>query len=118
MACQNLVTALGDTPHLKLPVGSSNADNCLVSDYLRRHHRQGFALGRVDLARHDTTPGLILGKTDFPETATGARAQVTDVVCDLHQRASNNVERAVSLNECIMCSKRLELVNNRSSPEC
>jgi hypothetical protein len=66
----------------------------------------------IDLARHDTTARLVLGKTKLPETAARARTQITNVIGDLHNRARDNVESSVSLNECIMRSKSFKLANN------
>src|SRR5712671_7304193 len=62
------------TPHLKLAIGAGNADGGLVPDHLCCNHGQGFALCRVDLARHDTTTRLVFGKTKFPKATTRARA--------------------------------------------
>src|SRR3546814_7401175 len=49
-----------------------NGDGGMVADDLRRHHRQHFALSRIDLPRHDRAARLIRGKIKLAKA--GARA--------------------------------------------
>lgn len=70
---------------LKLSVGASNADGGLVADDLCSHHGQRFTLSWVDLARHDTASGLVLGQAQLAQAATGAGTEVPNVVRDLHK---------------------------------
>jgi hypothetical protein len=48
-------------------------------------HRQGLALGRIDLAGHDRRAGLVLGQDQFAQTRTGPGAEQADVVGDLEE---------------------------------
>jgi hypothetical protein len=54
-------------------------DGRVVADDARADHRQRLALRRVDLARHNRRPGLVLGQRDLAETA--ARAGAKEPVC-------------------------------------
>lgn len=77
--------------YLKLAVGTSNAHSGLVTHDLGGNHGQCLALSGVDLARHDTAAGLVLGQAQLAETAARTRSEVTNVVRYLHERASNDV---------------------------
>lgn len=99
-----------DEIYLELAACTRNTDSSLVAHDLRCNHGEGLALRRVHLSGHNATAGLVLWQAELPETTPRARAKVPDVVRDLHQRASDDVQGAVRLNERVMSSKSLELV--------
>lgn len=95
--------------HLKLSTCSCYANRSLVSNNLRSNHSQSLALGRVDLSRHDTATRLILRQVELTQPTPRAGSEVPNVVRDLHERARNDVQRAVRLNQCIVRGERFEL---------
>lgn len=96
--------------HLELAVGARDANHRLVANHLSGNHGQGLALGGVDLSWHDTAARLILWQAQLSQAASGTRAQVPDIVSDLHERARNDIEGTMCLNKSVMRRKRLELV--------
>ena len=104
------VPPLWQSSYLELAVRTGHADNSLVANDLRSDHGHSLALGRVDLARHDTASGLILGQLELAQTTAGPRAEVPDVVRDLHERAGDGVERTMRLDERVVRRERFELV--------
>lgn len=100
--------------HLKLSAGTCHAHGGLVTHYLGGDHGDCLTLRGVDLARHDAATGLILREAQFAEPTARTRAKETNIVGNLHQGASNDVESAVSFDEGIMTSKRLKLSQHQS----
>lgn len=96
--------------YLELSTRTRDANGSLVANNLRRDHGQGFALGRVDLAGHDAATRLVLRQAELTQSTAGARTKVPNIVCDLHERAGDSVECAVSLDERIVRRERLKLV--------
>ena len=96
--------------YLELSAGASDAHCRLVANNLGSHHGQGLALCWVDLARHDRATGLVLRQGQLAQAATRAGTEVSNVVRDLHKRASNDVECTVCLDKRIVCGERFELV--------
>lgn len=96
--------------HLELSIRSSNGDGHVVTYDLSSHHRQCLALSRVHLARHDGRSWLILRQAQFTETASRSGSEVPDVVGDLHERDSEDVERTRGFDDGIMGRKCLEFV--------
>ena len=88
--------------YLELTACACNTDSGLVAHDLRGNHGKRLALGWVDLSGHDTATRLVLGQAELTETAARTRAKVADVVGDLHQRASNDVESTVSFDQGIV----------------
>lgn len=99
--------------HLELSIRPSHTDDRLITDDLSSDHRQSLALRGVDLARHDTASRLVLRQAQFTETTARARPEIPDVVRNLHERAGDDVQGAVGLDEGIMSRKGLKL--NRMS---
>ncbi len=95
---------------LELAVHAANCGSNVVTHDLRADHGQRLALGRVNLSRHDGRTGLVLGKDKLAETAAGAGSQVTNILCDLEQRASKGVQRTGGLDDGVVGSKDFELV--------
>ena len=99
--------------HLELSVRTGNAHNSLVADDLRSDHSHCLTLCGVDLAGHDTAAGLVLRELQLAKTTPWARAQVPNVVGDLHEGDGDDVESTVCLNEGVMGGECLELVRRR-----
>lgn len=95
--------------HLELAVAAGDAHGRVVAHNLSSDHGQGLALSRVDLAGHDAGTGLVLREGEFAQAAARAGAEVPDVVGDLHERAGDDVERAVSLDEGVVRGEGFEL---------
>lgn len=95
--------------YLEVAVRTRNADSSLIANHLSSNHRQGLALSRVDLSRHNTTARLVLRKAQFTEATPGPGAKEADVVGDLHQRTCEDVQCTVSLDESIVGCKSLKL---------
>jgi hypothetical protein len=66
-------------------------------------------LGGIYLARHDTATWLVFGETQLAKTAPRARAEISNIIGDLHEGTSNHIEGAMSLNEGIMVGQRFKL---------
>ena len=92
-----------------MAAGASNGHRCLVPHHLRCHHGNGFTLGGVNLARHDAASRLVLWQTQFTQSTTRARTKEADIIGNLHEGASKNIESPVSLNKSIMGSQRFKL---------
>ena len=84
----------------------------MVADDLGSHHGHSLALRGVDLSGHDTASWLILGKAQLTQATAGPGSEVSNIVCNLHERASNNIQGSVSLHESVMSSERFELVRS------
>lgn len=97
---------------LELAVHATNGGSNVVAHNLGADHGQSLALGRVNLARHDTATRLVLREAELAETAARAAAEVTDILSDLGERTSECVKATVGLNDGIMSGKSLELVGS------
>ena len=95
---------------LEMALTRGNGDGGVIAEHLAAHHRQGFGLRRIDLARHDRGAGFVFPEDQFAEPRTRARAQQADVVGDLEQAAGKGVQRAVREHVGVVGGKRLELV--------
>lgn len=92
-----------------MATGASKSHRCLVAHDLRCYHCNGFTLGGVDLARHNAASGFILGQTQFTQSTARAGTKKADVVGNLHEGASENIESPMGLNESIMGSQCFKL---------
>ena len=82
----------------------------MIAENLHADHGQGFALGRVHLARHDRGAGLVFRQRQFAKAGARAGAQEADVIGDLEQRGGHRVDGAVAHHHGVMGGERLELV--------
>ena len=98
---------------LELSVRSGDGDGGVVSHDLAGDHGEGLALGRVDLSGHDGRSGLVLGQRELSESASRSGREVSDVVGNLHERDSNRVERSRGLDNRVVGSEGLELVETK-----
>ncbi len=97
---------------LELAAGrSAERDGLIVADHARGDLHQAFAHHRVDLAGHDGTARLPVGKLHFVETAARAAAQPADVVRHVEQRHRHHAELAVTLDQAVALSVRLEVID-------
>lgn len=87
-----------------------DADGSIVAHNLYGDHRDGFALGWVDLARHDGAARLVRGDRDLAETAARTCGEPADVVCNLHHVCREALESAVCKDDRILARECVELV--------
>lgn len=62
------------------------------------------------LAGHDGRSRLVLGQLEFTEAASGTRSEVSDVVGDLHEADSDDVEGTRGLDDGVVSGKGLKLI--------
>lgn len=103
-----------DVAYLELTAGTCHAHGGLIAHNLGGDHRDCLTLCRINLAGHDATAWLVFREAQFAEPAARTRTEETDVVGNLHQGASNDIERAVGFNKGIMVGKRLKLSQRQS----
>ena len=70
---------------LQMPLACSKTDGDIVAHHLACEHGQRFALGRVDLARHDRAAGFIGWQFDFRQPGARAGTQQAKVIGQFHQ---------------------------------
>jgi hypothetical protein len=100
---------LTERTHLELSVRAGDGYSGVVTHDLGSDHCQSLTLGRVDFARHDGRSRLVLGQAEFTETTPRSRTEVADIVGNLHEGDGQGIEGAGSLDNGIVCCKRLEL---------
>ena len=88
--------------HFKITAGAAEADRDVIGHHLHGDHRQRFALGRVNLARHDGGAWLVLWDLQFAKSGTRAAGHQPDVIGDLVERNSQRAHRSGQLNQCIV----------------
>ena len=105
---------IGDDWHedieLEVPLAGGNSQSGIVAHDLDGDHGNGFALRRIDFARHDRAARFIFGDADFPDAAARARRQPTDVIGNLHEVAGQGLEHTVDDDEFVFTGQGLELV--------
>lgn len=94
----------------ELAVHATNGSGNVVAHNLGADHGKGLALRGVDLARHDRRTGLVLRQNQLSKTAARSRSEVTDILRDLEEGASQSVQGAGGLNDGVVSGKNLELV--------
>ena len=98
---------------LEVALRSCNANRGVVAHDLHGNHRDGLALGRVDLARHDGATRFVRGDRDLTETAARTRREPADIVCNLHHIRRETLESAVGKDDCVLARECVELVRRR-----
>ena len=78
-----------------MAIAAANTNGNIITHYLCSNHGQCFALGRVYLARHDGTSGLVLRQPQFAQTGAWAAAHEADVVGDLVQCDGQQAQAAM-----------------------
>ncbi len=96
--------------HFQVTAGAAEADGHVIGHHLHRDHGERLALGRIDLARHDRRPGLILGDLQLGESGTGPARHQADVVGDLVERDRQRPQRSGKLHQRIVGALNRELV--------
>ena len=76
---------------LKLAVRATDRHGHMVAHNLRGDHRQSLTLRRVHLARHDRRARLVLRQRQLTKTTAWTRAEVPNVVGNLHERHGHRV---------------------------
>ena len=92
-----------------MTAGARHAHSGLVTHNLGGNHCDRLALCGIDFAGHDAAARLVFREIQLAEPATRTGAKETDIIGNLHQGASNDVESTVSFDEGIMASKGLKL---------
>ena len=95
---------------LEIALRGGKANGGIVAHDLYGDHRDGLALRRVDLARHDGTARLVRGDRDLAETAARTCCEPADIVCDLHHVRGEPLESAVCKDNGVLARERVELV--------
>jgi hypothetical protein len=90
--------------YLELSASASNADGGLVAHYLSCDHSHSLALRGIDLTRHDTAARFVLGENQFTEATARTRAKESNVISDLHQRASDDIQSTMSFGKGVVTS--------------
>nr|GEU28044.1 chaperone protein DnaJ A6, chloroplastic [Tanacetum cinerariifolium] len=98
--------------HIELEVArrATHGDRHVVAEYLAAQHGHRFALGGVDLARHDGAARLVFGNRDFTEARARAGRHPAHVVGDFHQRRGQGFERAMGGQQRVVARQRGEFV--------
>ena len=69
----------------ELAVGTSDRYGRVVTHNLSGNHSHGLTLCGVDLSRHNATARLVLRQAQLSQTTAGTRAEIPNVVSNLHQ---------------------------------
>lgn len=94
----------------ELTAHAAHGSGNVVTHNLRADHGESLALGRVHLARHDRGTRLVLREVQLGKTAAGTRAEETDVLSNLKERASEGVQGARGLDDGVVGGENFELV--------
>ncbi|MCY1407912.1 hypothetical protein D9M71_232240 [compost metagenome] len=95
---------------LQVPLACGKTHGNIVAHYLASDHRQGLALGRVDLAGHDRTARLVGWQAHFGQPRTRAGAEQAQVVGQFHQRHGQGLEGAGQRGQRLMPGQGGKLV--------
>src|SRR6516225_3069072 len=83
-------------------------DRYRVSDV--EDHQRRFALGRVNLARHDGGAWLVLWDLQFAKSGTRAAGHQPNVIGNLVERDCECAHRSRQLHQCIVSTLHRELI--------
>lgn len=95
---------------LKLAVHTTDGGGNVVAHDLSADHGESLTLGRVHLSGHDRGTGLVLWEAQLGQTASGTGSEITDILCNLEEGASQGVQGARGFNDGVVGSENLELV--------
>ena len=90
--------------------GTADGDREIVTDDLRAHLHQTFALRRVHLTRHDTASGLVFRQLKFAESGARSRAEKTNIVGNFQQRNRDSLQQTGQRGLRVVCGERLKLI--------
>ena len=109
---------VGDDGHedvqFEIALAGGDAHGRIVAHDLDGDHGHGFALRRVDFARHDGAARFVFRDADFADAAARSRREPADVVGDFHQVAGQGLEHAVDDDEFIFTGQGLEFIRCRA----
>jgi hypothetical protein len=94
----------------KMAIGAADVDRHVVAEHLGCDHRHGFALCRIDLARHDRTARLIVWNVNFSDAGTRSRAEHADVIGDFHEAHGHRFEGAMRFDDAVVRCECLKFV--------
>src|SRR5665647_1734863 len=98
----------------EVSLAAADGDRGLVPEHLTANHCHRFALGRIDLARHDRGTRFVVRQDQFAEAGTRTRAEQADVVGDLEQAGRHRIAvsythlRAHETDSYLVCRLLLE----------
>ena len=95
---------------LEMALAVGKGERRIVAEDLHADLGHGFALGGIDLARHDGGAGLIFRQRQFPKAGTRPRTQQSNIVGDLEQAGCHRVDGAMAEHHGVMGRQGLELV--------
>ena len=95
---------------LKIALGRRDTDGGIVRHDLHGDHGDGFALGGIDLARHDGASRLVRRNEDLAEAAARPARQPANVIGDLHHIRRQTLESAVGENHFVLAGERMEFI--------
>ena len=98
--------------HIELEVAAATGQRYrhIVGHHLTADHHQRFALGRIDLARHDRTAGLVLRNPDLADTRSRPGRQPPDVIGNLVQGHRQHLQAGMRCHDRIAGRECCELV--------
>ena len=99
---------------LEMPLRASHANRKVIAEHMHGDHRQGFGLGRVDLARHDRGARLVFRDPQFPDASARAAGIKADVIGYFHARAGQGAERSADVDHCVVRRQGGEFVGRRN----
>ena len=68
----------------EITLATSDGYGCMVAHNLAAYHRHSLGLSGIDLSWHNTGSWFIGRQGQFTDSASGARTEPSDVVCNLH----------------------------------
>mmetsp|Transcript_11574 Transcript_11574/g.21641 ORF Transcript_11574/g.21641 Transcript_11574/m.21641 type:complete len:233 (+) Transcript_11574:78-776(+) len=97
---------------LKVSLTSSNTDCHIISHDLSTYHGDCLTLRWIYFTRHDTRSWLILWQRNLPKTTSWSTSQKPNIIGNLVQTASNDIQSSRHFHNGIMSSQRLEFVGS------
>ena len=94
----------------EVALGPGEADGGVVSHDLAADHGHGFALGGIDLARHDGRTGFVFRDGQFAKAASRPAGQPANVVRYFHERAGEGLECAGGKDKFVVGRKSGEFI--------
>ena len=96
--------------HFEIAAGAAKTHRDVIGHHLHGDHRERFALGRIDLARHDRGARLILRDFQFRKSGARPARHQANVVGDLVQRYRERAQRSGQLDQRIVGALHGEFV--------
>ena len=90
--------------------GTADGDGEIVTDNLRAHLHETFALRRVYLTRHNAAAGLVFRQLKFAESGARPGAEKTNIVGNFQQRNRDSLQQTGQRGLRVVCGERLKLI--------